>query len=93
MAEGRVVAIRVTDADFEVLEQTKKELGCSWNELLLQPLESRYNVTLQSARRPEKEQPEKPKKTGKSKKAEPVGEEPVEEPVPDPPWPKDVPGE
>ena len=89
--EGRIVAIRVSDADFEVLEGLKKKEDIGWNQLLLVPLETVYNVTLETARPVKKEKKaeppkaEKPKKKG-GKKAEAVVELPAasEEIVPTP---------
>ena len=73
--KGRIVAIRVSDADFELLNTLKKMEGIGWNQLLLVPLEAAYGVTLETARPVVKAKvvvepkEEKPKK-GKGKKAE-----------------------
>ena len=90
--EGRIVAIRVSDADFELLDGLKRKKGISWNQLLLVPLETAYGVTLESAHPKAKEKPaeepkaEKPKK-GKGKKAVveelPAEEEPAPEVIED----------
>ena len=92
MAEGRVVAIRVSDADFEVLNGLKKEMGISWNELLLKPVEQAYNVTLQAARKGIAQEEEKATSKPKAKKAqvEPAAEEGG---CVLPPPPEHVPGE
>ena len=48
--QGRIIAIKVSDADFEILEGLKKGKGIGWNELLLAPVEAMYDITLESAR-------------------------------------------
>lgn len=73
--KGRIVAIRVSDADFELLDGLKKMKGIGWNQLLLEPVETAYGVMLETARRKveeklaEEPKAEKPKKS-KGKKAE-----------------------
>lgn len=73
--KGRIVAIRVSDADFELLDGLKRMKGIGWNQLLLVPVETAYGVTLETAHpavkekvvvEPEEEKPKKgkaPKKT------------------------------
>ena len=48
--KGRIVAIKVSDADFELLDGLKRMKGIGWNQLLLVPLEAAYGVTLETAR-------------------------------------------
>lgn len=83
--EGRIIALRVTDKDFGKLEALKKREGVGWNQLLLQPVETLYDVAVDSAHPKGKaaaeEKPpkaDKPKKTSKKakkgKKEDPAGE-------------------
>lgn len=74
--EGRIIAIRVSDADFELLEGLKRKEGIGWNQLLLVPVEAAYGVTLASAHpavkekvvvEPEEEKPKKGKALKKTK--------------------------
>lgn len=69
--EGRIIAIRVTDEDFGKLEALKKREGVGWNQLLLQPVETLYDVAVDSAHPKGKAvvEEEKPPKAGKPKKA------------------------
>lgn len=47
--EGRIIAIRVSDADFEVLDSLKKKEKIGWNQLLLIPVETAYDVKLETS--------------------------------------------
>jgi len=87
-AKGRIIAIRVSDADFETLEGLKKGKGIGWNQLLLASVEAKHDLTLESAHpkgqpAKEKAQAEKPaetKKGGKGKKAKAEVPAPADEP-------------
>lgn len=76
--EGRIIALRVSDTDFEKLEGLKKKEGIGWNQLLLVPVEATYSVSLETARPVKKAKVEAEaehaetgkKKGGKGKKAE-----------------------
>ena len=74
--QGRIIALRVSDADFELLDGLKRKEGIGWNQLLLVPVEAAYSVTIETARPKEKpakeEKPAKAskKKSGKEKAAE-----------------------
>ena len=91
--EGRVIAIRVTDAEFAALEEVKKREGLSWNQLLLGPVSDAHGLELPSAelkvKPAEEEKPASKPKTKKAHKAE-SAEEVIGDP---PPPPEDVPGE
>ena len=73
--KGRIIALRVSDADFDKLEGLKRSGGMGWNQLLLEPAETAYGLTLESAhpakRKAEEAEPaETSKKKGGRKKAE-----------------------
>lgn len=46
--KGRIIALRVSDADFEILDGLKRAKGLGWNQLLLEPVMVVYEVNLDS---------------------------------------------
>ena len=82
--EGRVIAIRVTDAEFAALEEVKKREGLSWNQLLLGPVSDAHGLELPSAELKVKPAELEKPKTKKANKAESA-----EEVIGDPPPPPD----
>ena len=48
--EGRIIAIRVSHADFKTLETLKSGRDTGWNQRLLEPMEQAYGVVLDSVR-------------------------------------------
>lgn len=91
MAEGRIVAIRVSDADFATLEELKRQKGLGWNQLLLGPVSREYGIDLEGAKVKAPKVEEKAK--GKKEKKARTETDPIPEPVGDPPPPENVPGE
>ena len=88
MAEGRIVAIRVSDADFAALEELKRQKGLGWNQLLLGPVSREHGISLEGAKVKAPKLEEEPAKGKKGKKAR-TETDPIPEPVGDPPPPPD----
>ena len=70
--KGRIIAFRVSDADFATLEVLKTAKGIGWNQLLLEPADTAYGLTLESARPAKRkaevvEEEAEPAETGKKK--------------------------
>ena len=87
---GRIIAIRVSDTDFAKLEELKKGKYIGWNQLLLAPVETMYDVALETSHPKEKPaKEEKPAKAAKKKggkaKAAVVEEAPTETARPEEP--------